>query len=202
MRLIFVFCLAFVAAALAATWAVSQSRAPLVPMWSTAAASKIKNLYASRSNEYPRFTAPYSDTPPSCVAAYRQLDGNRDGRLDNDILILKRKVDTKDADQCIADKGWSWAYYLKGRTLSAQQKYGEAARHAEAALAVIRQPGHIPPPADEIWLFRANALMDAGRPAEAKPIYDALIAKRPNDRLLFQLRDSPTWPPPPDAPAS
>jgi hypothetical protein len=60
---------------------------------------------------------------------------------------------------------------------------------------VLKQRGLIPPPVDDIWLFRANALMDAGRPDEARPIYDRLIAKRPGDPLLLQLRDSKTWPP-------
>lgn len=181
MRFSFGLCLLCAGAALAASW--------------SAPADAKTGLLSSRSNQFPRFTAPYSDAPASCFAAYRQLDSNRDGRMDDDILLSKRTPDTKAADQCIAEKGWSWAYYLKGRTLAALQKFGEAARHAEAALAVLRQPGPIPPPADEIWLFRANALMDAERPDEARPIYDRLIAKRPKDRLLFQLRDSKTWPP-------
>ena len=181
MRLTFATCLLCAAVALTATWA-SPTHAKT-------------GLLNSRSNQFPRLTAPYSDAPASCLTAYKQLDGDRNGRMDDDILLGKRKPDTKAADQCIADKGWSWAYYLKGRTLSALLKFDEAARHAEAAIAVLRQPGPIPPPVDEIWLFRANALMDAGRPDEARPIYDQLIAKRPNDRLLLQLRDSKTWPP-------
>jgi tetratricopeptide (TPR) repeat protein len=163
---------------------------------SWAASVEAKTGFAnSRSNQYPRFNAPYSDAPASCREAYMQLDGDRNGRLDGDIISGKRKIDTKAADQCIAEKGWAWAYYLKGRTLAAQLKFDEAARHAEAALAVLKQRGPIPPPVDDIWLFRANALMDAGRPNEARPIYDALIAKHPGDPLLQMLRDSKTWPP-------
>lgn len=149
----------------------------------------------TRSNQFPRFSAPYSDAPASCHAAYKQLDGDRNGRLDDDIMSGKRVPDTKAADQCITDKGWSWAYYLKGRTLAAQLKFDLAARHAEAAIAVLNQKGPIPPPVDDVWLFRANALMDAGRADEARPIFDRLIAKRPRDALLQQLRDSKTWPP-------
>lgn len=155
----------------------------------------------SRSNHYPRLTAPYSDAPASCLSAYKQLDGDRNGRLDAEIVSGKRVPDLKPADQCIAEKGGAWAYYLKGRTLAAQLKFNEAARHGEAAWAVINQPGPIPPQADDVALFRANALMDAGRASEARPIYDMLIAKRPRDALLVQLRDSPIWPPPP-APAA
>jgi tetratricopeptide (TPR) repeat protein len=166
----------------------------LASSWPTPVEAKT-GFANSRSNQYPRFNAPYSDAPDSCRAAYMQLDGDRNGRLDGDIVSGKRKLDTKAADQCIAEKGWSWAYYLKGRTLAAQLKFDEAARHAEAALAVLKQRGPIPPPVDDIWLFRANALMDAGRPNEARPIYDALIAKHPRDPLLPQLRDSKTWPP-------
>jgi len=181
MRISYGLCLACAAAALAASWVIAPADAKT-------------GLLNSRSNQFPRLTAPYSDAPASCLAAYKQLDGNRNGRMDDDILLGKRKPDTKAADQCIAEKGWSWAYYLKGRTLAALLKFDDAARHAEAALAVLRQKGPIPPPADEIWLFRANALMDAGRVDEARPIYDALIAKRPKDTLLKELRDSKTWP--------
>lgn len=174
---------------------VAVGVAALVASWpASVEAAKIGHAN-SRSNQHPRFTAPYSDAPASCLVAYKQLDGDRNGRLDDDIMNGKRVPDTKAADQCIAEKGGAWAYYLKGRILAAQLKFNEAARHAEAAWAVLQQPGPIPPQADDVAFFRANALMDAGRPNEARPIYDRLIAKRPKDTLLLQLRDSATWPP-------
>ena len=160
------------------------------------AAVNAKMTYAtSRSNQFPRFMAPYSDAPASCVLSYRQLDGDRNGKLDDEVASGKRAPDMKVADQCIADKGGAWGYYLKGRMLATQMKFNEAARHGEAAWAVRAQPGPLPPPEDDVALFRANALMDADRPKEARPIYDQLIAKHPRDMLLHQLRDSPTWPP-------
>ena len=182
MRLLIVLGVLVAGSVLAALWVVPVN------------AAKVTHA-SSRSNQYPRFTAPYSDSPASCHAAYRQLDSDRNGRLDDDIMSGNRVPNTIAADQCIAEKGWAWAYYLKGRTLAAQLKFTDAARHAEAALAVLNQRGPIPPPADEIWLFRANALMDAERANEARPIYDQLIAKRPRDQVLQQLRDSKSWPP-------
>ena len=83
---------------------------------------------------------------------------------------------------------------MKARTLAAQLKFAEAAAAAEQAQKAAPMRG-LAPPADDVALFRANALSDAGRFDEAVPIYDALITKKPNNVLLKQLRANRSWPP-------
>ena len=154
-----------------------------------------KNFAASKSILYPSYVAPSSDAPASCFAAARELDSNRDGKLDEEIREKKKVPTTTSAEACIKDGDAPWGLYLKARTFSAQLKFADAAASAEQAQKSAPVRGLMAAPADDLALFRANALSDAGRFDEAIPIYDALIAKKPNNVLLKQLRANRTWPP-------
>jgi tetratricopeptide (TPR) repeat protein len=165
------------------------------PPVSTAA----KNHASSKSVQYPSYVAPSSDAPASCFAAARELDSNRDGKLDVEITSRKKVPSMADAAACIKDGDAPWGHYLTARTLAAKLKFNEAAAEAEQAQRAALSSKFIPPPNDDLALFRGNALSDAGRFDEAIPFYDWLIAKKPNNVLLKQLRANRTWPPGPGA---
>ena len=154
-----------------------------------------KNYASSKSVQYPPYTAPSSDAPASCAAAARELDGNRDGKLDEEITSRKKKPSTDSAEGCIKDGDASWGFYLKARTLAAQLKFDDAAAAAEQAQRAALSSKLAAPPNDDLALFRANALSDAGRFDEAIPFYDWLIAKKPKNSLLKLLRANKSWPP-------
>jgi tetratricopeptide (TPR) repeat protein len=162
---------------------------------SAAVGTVAKTHASSKSVQYPSYTAPSSDAPASCFDAARELDGNRDGKLDEAIVGRKKTPSTATADACIKDGAASWGNYLKARTFAAQLKFNEAAAAAEQAQRSALSSKLAVPANDDLALFRANALSDAGRFDEAIPFYDWLIAKKPNNGLLKQLRNNKAWPP-------
>lgn len=164
-------------------------------------ATVAKSHATSKSVQYPSYTAPSSDAPASCFAAARELDGNRDGKLDEEIIARKRVPNTAAADACTKDGDAPWGHYLKARILAVQLKFDGAAAAAEQAQRSALSSKFMAPPNDDIALFRANALSDAGRFEEAIPFYDYLIRKKPNNPVLRQLRENRTWPPGPDSSA-
>ena len=154
-----------------------------------------KTYSSSKSVRYPSYVAPSSDAPASCFAAAHELDGNRDGKLDDEITSRKKVPSALSAEACIKDGDASWGFYLKARTLAAQLKFGDAAAAAEQAQRAALSSKLGVPPNDDLALFRANALSDAGRFDEAVPFYDWLIAKKPKNEVLKQLRANKSWPP-------
>jgi tetratricopeptide (TPR) repeat protein len=160
-----------------------------------------KNYASSKSVQYPSYTAPASDAPASCFTAARELDSNRDGKLDEGITGGKKVPSIVAAEACITDGDASWGHYLKARTFAAQLKFNEAAASAEQSQRSALSSKLAAPPNDDLALFRANALSDAGRFEEAIPFYDWLIKKKPTNVLLKQLRANRTWPPGPGSDA-
>jgi tetratricopeptide (TPR) repeat protein len=174
----------------------------LVCTASSAPVGKVAKSHAtSKSVQYPSYVAPTSDAPASCFAAARELDSNRDGKLDAEIIKRKKVPATAAAETCTKDGDAPWGHYLKARTLAAQLKFDGAAAAVEQAQRSALSSKFMPPPNDDLALFRANALSDAGRFEEAIPFYDYLIRKKPNNALLRQLRDNRTWPPGPGSAA-